>query len=148
MGVGSVPSRNRQHQDPLRNHGRNYRGAEHHERPKKEDLLLTWIKQSHIKKALQFDEKVNPALVADVISKGYAPDLKDTDLEVIGRDPFIVAYARAKPDRCVVSVETSAPSKQRQNRKLPDVCQTFGIACYQPYEVNRTLGFKTNWKKP
>jgi hypothetical protein len=53
----------------------------------------------------------------------------------------------AKPNRFVVSIETSAPSKKRQNRKLPDVCQTFKIACYQPYEVNRALGFKTNWKK-
>jgi hypothetical protein len=115
---------------------------------KNDDLLLPWIKQPHIKKALLLEEKVDSALVADVTSIGYAPDLRDTDLEVIGRDPFIVAYARAKPNRCVVSVETSAPSKQRQNRKLPDVCQTFGIACYQPYEVNRSLGFKTNWKKP
>lgn len=115
---------------------------------KNEDLLLPWIKQPHVKKALLLDEKVDPALVAETISKGYAPDLKDTELEVIGRDPFIVAYARAKSNRCVVSVETSAPSKKRQNRKVPDVCNTFNIACYQPYEINRALGFKTNWKKP
>lgn len=115
---------------------------------KNEDLLLPWIKQPQIKKALQLDETVDPALVADVINNGYAPDLKDTELEVIGRDPFIVAYARAKQDRCVVSTETSKPSKTRHNRKVPDVCKTFKIACYQPYEVNRVLGFKTNWEKP
>ncbi len=113
---------------------------------KNEDLLLTWIRQPHIKKALLLDEEVNSELVVKVTEDGYAPDLTDTELEVVGRDPFLVAYAMVEKDRCVVTTEVSAPSKKRQNRRLPDVCGTFGVDCHVPFKVNRDLGFKTNWK--
>jgi Domain of unknown function (DUF4411) len=49
-------------------------------------------------------------------------------------------------DRWVVTREVSAPSKKRQNRKLPDVCMTFGESWCDPFRVNRELGFKTGWK--
>jgi hypothetical protein len=114
---------------------------------KNEDLLLIWIKQPVIKKALLFDEEVDASIVASVIDGGYAPDLTDTELEVVGRDPFLVAYALAGKDRCVVTTETSSPKKQRQNRKLPDVCKTFNVECHTPFKVNRDLGFKTDWKR-
>ncbi len=85
-------------------------------------------------------------LVNAVIEAGYAPDLTDTELEEIGRDPFLIAYAKAGNDRCVVTTETSAPKKQRQNRKIPGVCKTFKVECHTPFKVNRDLGFKTGWK--
>lgn len=113
---------------------------------KNEDLLLLWIKQPAIKKALLFSETVDADLVTAVLEGGYAADLTDTEVEEIGRDPFLVAYAMSGEDRCVVTTETSAPKKQRQNRKLPDVCERFGVQCYAPFKVNRELGFKTDWK--
>jgi Domain of unknown function (DUF4411) len=113
---------------------------------KNEDLLLVWIKQAAIKRALLLDEKVDADLVNAVIETGYAPDLTDTELEEIGRDPFLIACAMAGNDRCVVTTETSAPKKQRQNRKIPDVCKTFDVECHTPFKVNRDLGFKTGWK--
>lgn len=102
-------------------------------------------KADQIRKALLLDEKVHAKLVTTVLEKGYAPDLTDIEIEEIGRDPFLVAYAMAGADRCVVTTETSAPKKQRQNRKLPDVCETFDVKCYTPFKVNRDLGFKTDW---
>jgi hypothetical protein len=114
---------------------------------KNEDLLLLWIKQPEVRKALLLDEKVDAKLVTQVLEKGYAPDLTDIEIEEIGRDPFLVAYAMSGTDRCVVTTEVSAPKKQRQNRKLPDVCDGFGVKCYPPFKVNRDLGFKTDWKK-
>lgn len=108
------------------------------------DLLLSWVK-TH-KDLLVLDEAVSVALVQSVVSKGYAPDLTDDELEEIGRDPFILAYALAQPERCVVTTEVSKPKKQRQNRKVPDVCTTLGVACYNPFQVYRTLGFSTGWK--
>ena len=93
------------------------------------------------------DEKVDAKLVTKVLEEGYAPDLTDIEVEEIGRDPFLVAYAMSGPDRCVVTTEVSSPKKQRQNRKLPDVCDAFGVKCYPPFKVNRDLGFKTTWKK-
>ena len=113
---------------------------------KNEDLLLIWIKQPAIKKALLFDEQVDQSRVAAVTDGGYAPDLTDTELEEIGRDPFLIAYGMAGNDRCVVTTEVSSPSKKRQNRRIPDVCKAFGVECCTPFKVNRDLGFKTDWK--
>ncbi len=114
---------------------------------KNEDLLLNWIKQPHIKKALVFDGEVNSDLVTVVLEDGYANDLTDTEIEAIGRDPFLIAYALEDLNaRCVVTTENSAPSKKRQNRKIPDVCNDFGVTCHTPFKANRDLGFKTNWK--
>ncbi len=100
------------------------------------------------KDVLRLKETVNPAIVNKVVTEGYAPNLTDDELEAIGRDPFLIAYALARPDdRCVVTVEVSAPAKQRQNRRVPDVCNTFGVACQNPFQVYRTLGFSTAWKR-
>jgi hypothetical protein len=113
---------------------------------KNDDPLLDWMNEH--KAALLLVENVDVALVQEVVHNGYAPDLKDDELEEIGRDPFLIAYALAGKDRrCVVTTEVSAPSKQRQNRRVPDVCNTFGVTCYNPFHVYRTLGFKTAWTR-
>ena len=110
------------------------------------DLLFAWLQEGVNKKALLLDEKVDPDLVQKVIAEGYAPDLTDDEVEQIGRDPFLIAYGLAAKERCVVTVETSAPKKQRQNRKVPDVCKGMGVSCCNPFELNRALGFRTQWK--
>ena len=112
------------------------------------DLLFAWIQAPEVKAALVLQEKVNDTLVGRALVEGYAPDLTDDEIEVIGRDPFLVAYAMAHPDgRTVVTSEVSASSKKRQNRKLPDVCKTMGVLSCNPFELNRALGFRTAWKK-
>jgi hypothetical protein len=98
------------------------------------------------KVCLLLDEAVDPAQVQLVVANGYAPDLTDTQIEEIGRDPFLIAYALAGTERCVVTTEVSSPAKKRQNRKVPDVCGTFGVLCHNPFHVYRTLGFRTAWK--
>ena len=113
---------------------------------KNDDPLLDWMKDKVNQVALRLDEAVNVALVQEVVSKGYAPDLTDDELEEIGRDPFLIAYAMAGNERCVVTTEVSRPSRKRHNRKLPDVCNSFSIACFNPFQVNRALGFSTGWK--
>ena len=111
------------------------------------DPLVEWLKDTAVRKALVLAEGVDPALVQRVVSEGYAPDLTDQEVEQIGRDPFLVAYGLAHPtDRCVVTLEVSKPSKVRQNRKVPDVCRHFSVNYGGPFEMNRTLGFRTSWK--
>lgn len=110
------------------------------------DLLFAWLQQEETRNALLLPDTVDPDLVQQVIVKGYAPDLTDDQIEQIGRDPFLIAYALASQDRCVVTVETSEPKKQRQNRKIPDVCKTMGVVPCTPFEFTRALGFRTNWK--
>ena len=113
---------------------------------KGDDPLLTWIKDTANKQALLLDEGVDSDLVNKVVEEGYAFDLTDDELEEIGRDPFLIAYGLSGADRCGVTTEVSAPSKKRQNRRIPDVCATFGVECCTPFKVNRELGFKTGWK--
>lgn len=111
------------------------------------DLLFGWIKSEEVKAAVLFNEAVDPALVARVINEGYAPDLTDDEILQIGRDPFLIAYALASPaDRCVVTTEVSAPRKQRQNRRIPDVCAAMGVECRNTFHMAKSLGFKTGWK--
>lgn len=112
------------------------------------DLLFAWIQTAAVKKALKLNETVNAAHVQSAITKGYAPDLTDTEMETLGRDPFLVAYAMADPkNRIVVTSEVSKPSKKRQNRRLPDVCDTMGVVSVDPFEFNKALKFSTQWKK-
>ena len=112
------------------------------------DLLFAWITEKDIKTALMLQEEVNPGHVANCTSNGYAADLTDDELLQLGRDPFLIAYAMASPaDRCVVTNEVSAPSKQRQNRRVPDVCSTMGVDCCNTFAMLKALGFKTGWKK-
>jgi hypothetical protein len=111
------------------------------------DLLIDWILQDANYDALLFQEAVDAASVQDVVANGYAPNLTDDEVDKIGRDPFLIAYALVNTDeRCVVTTEVSRPSAQRQNRKIPDVCRAFGVQCYGPFVLNRHLGFHTGWK--
>ena len=71
------------------------------------------------------DEEADQGLLNQVIGRGYANDLTDSEIEEIGRDPFLVAYAMMGEDRVVVTKEVSKPSKQRANRRIPDVCNAF-----------------------
>jgi len=113
------------------------------------DLLFGWISDDENKDALLLREEVDPELVARVVDEGYARDLSDQEVEQIGRDPFLIAYALTAPaERWVVTTEVSAPRKQRQNRKIPDVCGTLGVSCCDTFTMLRALGFATNWRRP
>jgi uncharacterized protein DUF4411 len=114
---------------------------------KDHDPLLDWISRGGNTDALLLDEAVDAVLVQHVVSTGYAPDLTDQEVEKIGRDPFLIAYALSNPsERCIVTTEVSRPSAQRQNRKVPDVCRILGVECCGPFVLNRNLGFHTGWK--
>lgn len=124
----------------------NYEEVKDGSTDEEKDLLFGWIKAAEIKTAILFNEEVDASVVARVIDEGYAPDLTDDEVVQIGRDPFLIAYALASPaNRCVVTTEVSAPSKQRQNGRIPDVCATMGIACCNTFAMTKALGFKTAW---
>jgi hypothetical protein len=114
----------------------------------KDDVAL-WLRRSDVKTVLLLDEAVDSALVATTVSDGYASDLTDDEIGQVGRDPFLIAYARAEPgQRCVVTTESSRPSRIRQNRHIPDVCRTFGVPTCNTFDFTRRLSFRTSWKSP
>lgn len=111
------------------------------------DLLYAWLHHEETKRALLLDDEVDPLKVQRVLNAGYAPDLTDDEVDEIGRDPFLIAHAMAQPNRCVVTVEASAPKKQRQNRRIPDVCKAFDQPCCNQFAFAKALGFRTQWKQ-
>lgn len=113
---------------------------------KENDPLIDWITQSDVETALLLEETVDVQLVRYVTDIGYGTNLTDVELETIGKDPFLIAYALAKPaERGVVTVEVSRPSARRQNRRIPDVCKDVGVQWCGPFAMNKRLGFKTWW---
>ena len=111
------------------------------------DDLGKWAKQDKVREALLLDEEADVLLVSRVIDQGYASDLTDEDVEKIGRDPFLIAYALTMPsDRCVVTTERSKPRRKRANRHIPNVCADLRLRCLDTFGFVRELDFKTDWK--
>ena len=107
--------------------------------------LVEWLK--HNKDTLVLDDEADPAIVRQVVSEGYAPDLTEDEVERIGSDPFIVAYALGFDNEVtVVTTEVSKPSRQRANRHLPDVCADFHVPCINTFDLVQALDFSTDWE--
>ena len=107
-------------------------------------LLVEWLKDH--KDTLVLGDEADPARVRHVVSKGYAPDLAEDEVERLGRDPFIVAYALDFDSKVtIVTTEVSKPSRQRANRRLPDVCADFDVICINTFALVQALDFSTDW---
>lgn len=112
------------------------------------DNLAIWIKKSEINKALLLKEETTLENVRYILEYGYAKDLTDVELERIGNDPFLIAYAKADiRNRCVVTTETSRPGRKRANRHIPDVCKSLNIKWCHSFKMLQYLDFRTNWKR-
>lgn len=112
----------------------------------KRDLLNEWVCSAEVEGRLVLKEEVHQQALATVMD-AYAPDLNDNEVEQVGRDPFLVAYGLVVPgNRCIVSNEVSKPSKQRANKKVPDVCVCVDVPCCDTFSMLRRLGFRTDWK--
>ncbi len=106
------------------------------------DDVADWLRETNTKTALRLDERIDVARLRHVVAYGYAPDLDATEMQKIGKDPFLVAYALGKSDRTVVTKEFSRPSKQRANRKVPDVCDSCGVAWLNDFDFYRVADFR------
>ncbi len=86
--------------------------------------------------------------MARVTEQGYAPNLSEEEIERVGRDPFLIAYAfRDRSRRTVVTTEVSRPKKQRANRHIPDVCDALGVLHCNTYDLIRALDFSTQGRR-
>lgn len=116
----------------------------HEEVGRGNDVLSQWIRQPDNKRSLLLNRAADRHLVNRAVKEGYAHDLSDEEIEKIGRDPFLVAYAlRDAASHCIVTTEISRPSKERANRKLPDVAAHFGIRTCDTFDLVRELDFRT-----
>lgn len=111
-----------------------------------DDVLATWARNSENKTALLFEEDVDVQLVQTVTQNGYAFDLTDIEIETLGRDPFLIAYAlKDNAHRTLVTNEVSKPNRERANRHIPDVCNGLSVSCINTFQFIKELGFSTNW---
>lgn len=108
-----------------------------------DDLLTTWIRTA--KDSLVLDEEVNSDLIRKAYVEGYGGPLSDVEIAIPGKDPFLIAYAMAAADRCIVTTERSKPSWVGAKRKLPDAAGDFDIICINTYRMIQNLDFSTGW---
>ena len=115
--------------------------------PNRTDVLGDWLRKH--RNVLLLEEQVRVDLVGDVTERGYAADLTEDEIEKIGRDPFLIAYALADiENRCLVTNERSRPGRARANRQLPDVGREFNVLCINTFDMIRELDFRTDWRRP
>ena len=108
----------------------------------KDDALAHWLTEHRAD--LLLSEEPRAELLSQVYEVGCAPDLSDIEVERIGDDPFLIAYALHDPEaRVVVTTEVSKPKRQKANRHLPDVCADFGVRCIDTFALIRELDFRT-----
>ena len=108
-----------------------------------EGALKDWICTEEAKKKLILDEEVDQNTVDKVLAEGYGRGLTDNDLEKIGQDAFLIAYALAIADRTVVTKEISKPKALKGNRKVPDVCDHFKVKWMRDFDFYKVLNFTT-----
>ena len=109
--------------------------------PYRPDPLVEWL--ISYQDVLVLDELVDVELVGRVTYEGYADDLADDEIEKIGRDPFLIAYALASPEqRCVVTNEHSRLGRRRANRHIPDVRRGLGVHWCDTFQLIRDLDFR------
>lgn len=111
------------------------------------DSLAIWAEQKEARKSLLLNEDAEQDLVARITYGGYVANPTDDELKKIGRDPFLLSYAlKDIENRCIVTTETSKPSRLGANRHIPDVCRDFNIRCINNFQMIREMNFSTNWK--
>jgi len=100
--------------------------------------LADWVKQRDVRELMILNEPIPRAQVTHVIDHGYAPNLNDVEIEKVGKD---LAAALSGPDRVVVTREVSSPKRVRANRKIPDVCDVFGVPHITDFRLYGVLRF-------
>ena len=77
---------------------------------------------------------------ASAPSTQYTTQAINQFLDINEADAWLVAYGLAN-DLSIVTYEQSAPLSKKII-KIPDVCRAFGVQCFHPIEMFRSLGVK------
>ena len=110
--------------------------------------IVEWLSDDEVKKYLVLDEEPQTTMVSHVVRNAYG-DLNDVELELVGRDPFLIGYAFADIGRrTVVTFEKSAPGQKRGKRKIPDACNIVGVPSLNLFKLINALDFTTDWRRP
>ncbi len=80
--------------------------------------------------------------MAEVIAKGYAPDLDDVEIEFLGRDPFLVAAALGLALAGSWQRGKCQSLGRGAKRKVPKCMRDLGIKWINDYDLWRVLDFR------
>ena len=98
--------------------------------------------------ALLLQEEMDAQQIQVLVDPGYGPDLTAEEVNRIGADPVLIAYAyRDREQRTVVTSEVSKPTLQRANRRIPDLCRDLGVRCCNTFQFIEELNFTTGWNR-
>ena len=53
--------------------------------------LVDWLREADVKEALVLDEEADPDVIAVVLAAGYGNNLNEDEVELLGRDPFLIS---------------------------------------------------------
>ena len=105
-----------------------------------DDSLKKWLQKN---KAEQLMDDPDALHVVSEILSYYGNSLTEDQIEMIGSDPFLIAYA-SHHGGAVVTREVSKPSRVGHNRKIPDICLDTGVRLVREPELIRDLDFRTH----
>jgi hypothetical protein len=89
------------------------------------DSLAVWAKE-HRGTFLAPTEETLYSLTA--VLNAYENPIRETTLERIKADPYVVAHAHAQ-SATVVSYETPSNATVAHNKKIPTICESLGVPC-------------------
>lgn len=111
-----------------------------------DDELVRWLREENREKNLLYNDSADRALVNRVYREGYElPQPTRDELQKIGKDPLLIAYALAKIDAAIVTLESkqenATDAMRRHKRSIPFVCRKLGIRCIDTFDLIRELDF-------
>jgi hypothetical protein len=114
----------------------------------KGDALAAWVADAPDELFVTTADGAVAAKYGEVMAWAAAADFTDAAKAEFARgaDGWLVAYA-AVHDLMVVTHETYQPNK-RNNVKIPNACEQFGVECTDTFEMLRQLEVQFNWQEP
>ncbi len=117
-------------------------------RGRKEDELLTWVKNN--RPMLDLGEEIDEQEWSLTLTKGYGfttISVAEEKLVEHRADPFLIAHALSDANsRCVVTLERAKAEPNNLpnpiNRKIPTVCDLLGLKHMDTFELIRELDFR------
>lgn len=92
------------------------------------DIHAKWVHHKENKPHIMLQEDFDAEILGRVVNDGYAQDLSDLEIEKIGKDPFLIAYAMKDiRNRIVVTNETLSLAKLEQTEKYRMSVITWGL---------------------
>ncbi len=123
------------------------RGNQNRRKQLQEDELLRWLGRDNHEATLCLDASADRYIVNRVYREGYEiPQPSQDELNKIGKDPILIAYALAESDCKIVTMEAKQPNAtdimKKIKRKIPFVCRKLCIKCIDTFELIDELDFR------